>query len=249
MNPKEESEDARPTRFLARTKSFTRRSRGLPPNLEKSYTQFKDSYLVPVERGEGLTSVDPQFHLDPQVLFGRRAPLVVEVGSGRGEQIVQAAIANPDVDYLAFEVWLPGVARLVSVAGEAGIANIAVVEADAQQALKTLLAPGSADELWTFFPDPWRKSRHHKRRLVSADFATTAARLLKDEGIWALATDWENYAESMLEVIQNNPDFTNVYEGFAPRNPKRIITHFESKGREQGREIRDIVAMRKPRRP
>ena len=251
--------------FLARTKSFTRRSRDLNPAQERTYRRFKDEVEIEVPRDVGFTTVDPNFRLDPHALFGRAAPLVVEVGSGRGEQMLADAAAHPERDYLAFEVWRPGLARLVGKAGEQGLTNIRVIEADAQLALKTLLPEGSVSELWTFFPDPWRKSRHHKRRLVSDDFAATASRLLEEGGIWRMATDWEDYAGHMLRVAGRAGDLENPFEdpdwvapepgnevpepstgGFAPRWSGRVQTHFEERGAKEGRPAWDLTLVRMP---
>ncbi|MFZ1381496.1 MAG: tRNA (guanosine(46)-N7)-methyltransferase TrmB [Scrofimicrobium sp.] len=198
--------------FMARTKSFTRRSRDLKPALERTFEKHRDTYVIGVPRDIGLTTVRPDFRLSPTEVFGREAPLVVEVGSGRGEQMLTAAASNPERDYLAFEVWVPGLARLAAKAGEAGLTNIRVIEADAQLALKSILDEATVSELWTFFPDPWRKSRHHKRRLVSDDFAETVARVLEDGGLWRLATDWENYAGQMLGVLSRADELENPYE-------------------------------------
>lgn len=244
--------------FLARTKSFTRRSRALPPALARDFAAVEDRYVVQVPRGQGMTSVDPDFQLDAAALFGREAPLVVEVGSGRGEQIVSYASAHPEMDFLAFEVWVPGVARLAVKAAEAGLTNLRIVEADAQQALSTMLPDASVSELWTFFPDPWRKARHHKRRLVGADFASTAARVLVDGAAWRLATDWADYAEQMLDVVAATKCLKNPFApegssagdeggGYAPRFTGRVATHFEQRAAEEGRPARDILAIRLPR--
>ncbi|WRS29383.1 tRNA (guanosine(46)-N7)-methyltransferase TrmB [Actinomycetaceae bacterium MB13-C1-2] len=207
-----EGVEFRNAEFMARTKSFTRRSRDLKPALERAFAKHRDKYVIEVPRDVGLTTAHPDFRLSPTEVFGREAPLVVEVGSGRGEQMLTAAASNPERDYLAFEVWVPGLARLTAKAGEAGLTNIRVIEADAQLALKSILDEATVSELWTFFPDPWRKSRHHKRRLVSDDFAETVARVLEDGGLWRLATDWENYAGQMLGVLSRAEELENPYE-------------------------------------
>ncbi len=259
--------------FLARTKSFTRRSRELSPALARAFGKAASKYVVPVRRGVGMTSVHEDFRLDVAELFGRSAPLYVEVGPGRGEQIVASAARHPGINFLAFEVWVPGMARLVAAAAEQGLTNIKVIEADAQQALKTVLPEASVAEVWTNFPDPWRKSRHRKRRLVADDFAATVARVLEDGGIWRLATDWEDYAWQMLEVLDRTPELenpdqtipipceherpsltgsevpvdTSKIDGFAPRYPGRIVTHFEERGHGAGRLVWDLTAVRIPR--
>lgn len=247
--------------FLARTKSFTRRSRELPANLQRTWDEHASHYVIEVERGLGYTTVADSVHFDPEKLFGRRSPLTIEIGSGTGEQIVEAARTHPDRDYLAFEVWVPGIAKLISKAVGAGVENIRVVEADAQLALPIVFDEAIAQEVWTFFPDPWRKARHHKRRLVSADFAPEVARVLEDGGLWRLATDWDDYAWQIRDVIEGCELFENPYEGerpdpndpeplrggFAPRFSGRVETHFETRGIDAGRRAHDLVAVRLPR--
>ena len=250
------------TVFMSRTKSFTRRSRELPPNLARTWDAHAERYVIEPRRGIGYTTVAEDFRLDPVELFGRRAPLTLEIGSGTGEQIVAAAAAHPDRDYLALEVWVPGIAKLVSKAVEAGVDNIRVLEADAAQALPFLLVDASLDDVWTFFPDPWRKARHRKRRLVSDAFALQVARVLRDGGVWRLATDWDDYAWQMRDVIEACPLFENPYRGqrpdpedpepqrggFAPRYEGRVVTHFETRGIDAGRRAHDIVGVRVPRK-
>ena len=250
------------TVFMSRTKSFTRRSRELPPNLARTWDAHAERYVIDPRRGIGYTTVAEDFRLDPVELFGRRAPLTLEIGSGTGEQIVAAAAAHPDRDYLALEVWVPGIAKLVSKAVEAGVDNIRVLEADAAQALPFLLVDASLDDVWTFFPDPWRKARHRKRRLVSDAFALQVARVLRDGGVWRLATDWDDYAWQMRDVIEACPLFENPYRGqrpdpedpeperggFAPRYEGRVVTHFETRGIDAGRRAHDVVGVRVPRK-
>lgn len=247
--------------YFARTKSFTRRSRELPANLQRTWDANADRYVIEVERGVGYTTVASDFHLDLPSLFGRAAPIVLEIGSGTGEQAVHAAAAHPDWDFLCFEVWVPGIAKLISKAADAGVSNIRVIEADAQQAFPVVFDDAVADEVWTFFPDPWRKARHHKRRLVAPPFALDVARVLADGGVWRLATDWDDYAWQMRDTIEDCDFFANPYEGerpdpadpqpdrggFAPRFEGRIVTHFETRGIDAGRRAHDIVGVRLPR--
>ena len=249
------------TVFMSRTKSFTRRSRELPPNLARTWEAHAERYVIEPRRGIGYTTVAEDFRLDPVELFGRSAPLTVEIGSGTGEQIVAAAAAHPDRDYLALEVWVPGIAKLVSKAVEAGVDNIRVLEADVAQALPIMLGDACLDEVWTFFPDPWRKARHRKRRLVSDEFALQVARVLRDGGVWRLATDWDDYAWQMRDVIEACPLFENPYVGqrpdpedpeperggFAPRYEGRVVTHFETRGIDAGRRVHDVIGVRLPR--
>lgn len=249
------------TVFMSRTKSFTRRSRELPVNLARTWEVHADRYVIEPRRGVGYTTVADDFHLDTEELFGRRAPLTLEIGSGTGEQIVAAAAANPDRDYLALEVWVPGIAKLISKAVDAGVVNIRVLEADVAQALPIMLGDACLDEVWTFFPDPWRKARHRKRRLVSDEFALQVARVLRDGGVWRLATDWDDYAWQMRDVIEGCPLFENPHVGqrpdpedpepkrggFAPRYEGRVVTHFETRGIDAGRRVHDVIGVRLPR--
>lgn len=247
--------------FMSRTKSFTRRTRELPVNLARTWQLHADRYVVEARRGVGYTTVADDFRLDFEELFGRRCPVTLEIGSGTGEQIVAAAQACPERDFLALEVWVPGIAKLVSKAVAAGVSNIRVVEADAAQALPIMVGEGTVDEVWTFFPDPWRKARHRKRRLVSDSFACEVARLLRDGGLWRLATDWDDYAWQMRDVVEACDLFENPYAGqrpdpldpqpqrggFAPRFSGRVVTHFETRGIDAGRVAHDVVGRRLPR--
>ena len=249
------------TVFMSRTKSFTRRTRELPANLARTWEAHAHRYVVEPRRGVGYTTVAQDFTLDLAELFGRRAPVTLEIGSGTGEQIVAAAAAHPERDFLALEVWVPGIAKLVSKAVDAGVDNIRVIEADAAQALPIMLGDACLDEVWTFFPDPWRKARHRKRRLVSDSFALEVARLLRDRGAWRLATDWDDYAWQMRDVVEACELFDNPYAGerpdpqdpqperggFAPRFSGRVVTHFETRGIDAGRHAHDIVGIRRPR--
>lgn len=244
--------------YLARVKSFTRRSRELPDSLQRTMDRHGDRFVAGVRRGDSPTTVAQDFRFDPQATFGREAPLVVEIGSGGGEQIVAAAREDPTSNYLALEVWQPGIAKIVSRAAAADVDNLRIIEADAAQALPILLEEASVRELWTFFPDPWRKARHRKRRLVSAAFAVQVSRLLEGGGIWRLATDWDDYAWQMRDVIEVAPHLKNPHlgerpdpadpepdrGGFAPRFEGRVLTRFESRGIEAGRTVHDLTAIR-----
>ena len=250
------------TVFMSRTKSFTRRSRELPVNLARTWEAHAERYVIEPRRGVGYTTVADDFYLDTEELFGRRVPLTLEIGSGTGEQIVAAAAANPDRDYLALEVWVPGIAKLISKAVDAGVDNIRVLEADVAQALPIMLGDACLDEVWTFFPDPWRKARHRKRRLISDEFALQVARVLRDGGVWRLATDWDDYAWQMRDVIEGCPLFENPHVGqrpdpedpeperggFAPRYEGRVVTHFETRGIDAGRRVHDIIGVRLARK-
>jgi tRNA (guanine-N7-)-methyltransferase len=176
--------------------------------------------------------------------FGREAPLVVEIGSGVGEATVALAAARPSYDVLAFEVWRPGIADTLHRMATVGVTNIRLMSVDAVWSMEHLLPTAGVAELWTFFPDPWPKKRHHRRRLVTPEFAALAADRLVPGGLWRLATDWPDYAEQMAEVLDAVPALTNVHGGAAPRWADRPLTRFERRGIAAGRPITDLTYRR-----
>lgn len=234
----------------------------MPQRHARALADHGGAYVLDVPMQGAGTMVDTAYRFDRAREFGRVAPLVVEVGSGGGDCVVQAAQDHADWDFLAFEVWTPGIAHTVAKAAPLGLTNIRLVEADAAQALAVMLAPGSVREVWTFFPDPWPKSRHHKRRLVQPAFARTVASLLEPDGAWRLATDWADYAWQIRTVVEETPGLVNPYAGrlaydddpqvdpegrrggFAPRFEGRVPTRFERKGERCDRPVRDVLARR-----
>ncbi len=208
---------------------------------ERAWTELAPQYVIAAPRDVAATSIRPGSAIDPAAVWGREAPLVVEIGSGQGHAIVHAASSQPDTDFLAIEVFRAGLARTMLDADRAGARNLRLVEANAPEVLQHLLPAASADELWVFFPDPWHKKKHTKRRLVADGFAALAAGVLKDGGILRLATDWEDYALQMREVMGAAADFEATFEGeWAPRFDGRVLTAFERKGARVGRDIRDL---------
>ena len=212
------------------------------PGQRAAYEAQAGRFVVEVPRGETSTSLAADAGpLDLAALFGRPAPLVVEIGSGPGDSLVGMAAARPEANLLAFEVYEPAVAGLVARLHREGVGNVRVVVADAAAGLRRLLTDGSVHELWTFFPDPWPKAKHHKRRLVDADFAALVARRLEPGGRWRLATDWPGYAEQMREVLDAEPDLLVEPES----RGDRPVTRFERRGREAGRPVADLVYRRR----
>jgi tRNA (guanine-N7-)-methyltransferase len=215
---------------------------------ERAFRELAPRYLLDVPRDVAWTSVHPEAKLDPRVEYGREAALIVEIGSGQGHAIVSAATSRPDDDFLAVEVYRAGLARTMLDADREGARNLRLVEANAPEVLSTYLPEAAASEVWIFFPDPWHKKKHTKRRLVREGFGDTVARALRDGGILRLATDWEDYALQMRDVLDADGAFDRVFEGeWADRFDGRIMTAFERKGISKGREIRDLVYRRKPR--
>ena len=219
--------------------SFRRRGGRLTDRQQRAWDALHDSHVVDVPRRGPSTSVDPGFRLDPAAVFGRTAPLVVEIGSGRGEALVAAAAEHPDQDFLGLEVYVPGVAQTLVTMRHQGVTNVRLAVVDAAEALATMLDPASVRELWTWFPDPWHKKRHHKRRLVTVPFTALIARVLEPGGTWRFATDWDDYAEVVSEVIRASP---HVEGGPVPRYEGRVLTRFERKGIAAGRRIHDLAA-------
>ena len=178
-------------------------------------------------------------------LFGRSAPVVAEVGSGMGDTTARIAAANPGTDYLAIEVHTPGVGSLLKQLGEAGIGNVRVVQHDAVEVLRDMVPPASLAGIHIFFPDPWPKKRHHKRRLVQAGFAALAASRLRPGGYLHVATDWEDYAYRVLEVLEATVGLVNdAPSGFSARPAWRPETRFERRGLKLGHGVWDIVFRR-----
>ncbi|WP_425954625.1 tRNA (guanosine(46)-N7)-methyltransferase TrmB [Xylanimonas sp. McL0601] len=236
--------------FRKQPVSFVRRSGRLTTAQQKAWDERRQDYLVEVPRAVARTSVDPAWTFDAEAVFGRTAPLVVEIGSGQGENVVEAADAHPERDHLAVEVYVPGLAQTIVRAGQRhdrqGLTNLRLLQVNAAELLETALPEGGVDELWIFFPDPWHKSRHHKRRLITAELAALAARVLRPGGVWRLATDWAEYAKQMLEVGEASPDFRNAHGlgALAPRFEGRVLTAFERKGLAAGRTVTDLEYVR-----
>jgi len=228
--------------YRKKTVSFVRRSGRMSEGQERAWAELSPRYLIDVPREVSTTSVAHDARIDPEAVWGRSAPLVVEIGSGQGHAIVHAASSRPDVDFLAVEVFKAGLARTMKDADAAGAGNLRLAEANAPEVLEHLLPEESVDELWVFFPDPWHKKRHVKRRLIAPEFTALAGRALKPGGVLRLATDWEDYALQMVEVMDAAPGFRRAFEGeWAPRFEGRVMTAFERKGIAAGREIRDLA--------
>ncbi len=228
--------------------SFVRRSGRMSEAQERAFTELGPHYLLDVPRDVAWTSVHLEARLDPAAEYGRDSDLYVEIGSGQGHAIVAAASSRPQDDFLAVEVFRAGLARTMLDADREGARNLRVVEANAPEVLSSYLPEGAAREVWIFFPDPWHKKRHTKRRLVRPGFGDTAARALRDGGLLRLATDWEDYALQMREVLDAEPLFERAFDGeWAERFDGRVMTAFERKGIAKGRDIRDLVYRRRTR--
>jgi tRNA (guanine-N7-)-methyltransferase len=191
-----------------------------------------------VEPGPGL--------LDFAAVFGRPAPVVLEIGFGNGESLAAMAKAHPEYHYLGIEMHRPGIGHLLLRLQENSLDNVRVIRADAQEVLARNVPDGSLHGVQLFFPDPWPKKRHHKRRIVQTAWAELVRRKLEIGGFLHLATDWENYAEHMLETLGRIAGFSNPAGPgqFSPRPPQRPVTRFESRGQRLGHNVRDLIFIR-----
>ena len=221
-------DDGMPAHFR-RVVSFHPRGGRLNPVQRRAWDTHADQWFV-----------EPTADFDDKRLFGRAAPLVVEIGSGMGEATAVMAASRPEINLLAVEVYKPGVAQTFHHVARAGVYNVRVMRADGIDVLENVLRPGSLAELWLFFPDPWPKTRHLKRRLVTPAFAKLAASRLRKRGVLRMATDWQPYAEQMLAACGNEPKLKNRYTGWAPRPDFRTRTRFERRGLLAGHEIFDL---------
>jgi tRNA (guanine-N7-)-methyltransferase len=176
---------------------------------------------------------------------GAGLPVVLEIGFGMGEATAAMAAADPGTGVLAADVHTPGQGNLLALAARAGLRNVRVANGDAVVLLRDMIAPGALAGLRVFFPDPWPKARHHKRRLIQPEFVALAVSRLRPGAFVHCATDWEPYAEQMLEVLGGCAELANRYEGWAPRPEERPLTRFEQQGIDKGHVVRDLVFTRR----
>ncbi len=226
--------DGLPLHFR-RVVSFHPRGGRLNPVQRRAWDEHADRWHV--EPGEQLLNLPS--------LFARKAPTVLEIGSGMGEATAGMAANRPELNIVAVEVYKPGVAQTFHHLAKAGVDNVRVLRGDAIEVLNALIKPAALSEIWLFFPDPWPKARHLKRRLVNAEFAALAASRLVKGGTLRLATDWSHYAEQMLVVCSNESRLQNAHLGWAPRPAFRPRTRFERRGLNAGHEIFDLEFIRR----
>ena len=179
--------------------------------------------------------------IDLDALFGRAAPKILEIGFGMGETTADIAAAHPQNDYLGIEVHTPGVGNLLKLIYARALTNVRIIQHDAVDVVTHMIPAASLSGIHVFFPDPWPKKRHHKRRLLQASFVHLLASRLQSGGYLHAATDWEEYAAHILAVFSAEPLLINSVENFAPRPEYRPLTKFESRGIKLGHQVRDIV--------
>jgi tRNA (guanine-N7-)-methyltransferase len=226
---------SRPPSLRRPVRSYVLRGGRMGTGKARALAELTPRYVLPF-------CADP---VDRIAAYGRQAPLVVEIGFGMGAATAQIASANPDIDYLGIEVHEAGVGALLRRIDEAGLANLRIVRHDAVEVLERMIAPASLAAIHLFFPDPWPKKRHHKRRLVQPPFAALAASRLAPGGALHCATDWAPYAEQMLQVLSAEPALANTADGYAPRPPGRPLTKFEQRGQRLGHGVWDLVFARR----
>ena len=218
------------------------------------------SYVVrPGRMGSGqiraLAELGPRFVLPYQAAlqdwpatFGRHAPLVLEIGFGMGGPTAAVAAAQPGTDFIGIEVHPPGVGALLKLLGEQALNNVRIVQHDAVQVLAHMVGPGALAGVHIWFPDPWHKKKHHKRRLIQPAFVATLVQHLAPGGYLHCATDWQPYSEQMLAVLSAEPQLVNTADstpGFAPRPDWRPLTKFENRGLNLGHGVWDLVFKRR----
>jgi tRNA (guanine-N7-)-methyltransferase len=212
-------------------RSYVLRQGRFSPAQQRAHAELLPRFGLPPGRGP----------LDFRALFGREAPVIAEIGFGMGETTARIAAAHPDNDYLAIEVHSPGVGSLLKQIGEQSLTNVRIAQHDAVEVLRDRVAPGSLAGIHVFFPDPWPKKRHHKRRLIQPAFAELAASRLARGGRLHVATDWQEYAEHVLQVLCATPGLRNTAADFAPRPESRPETKFERRGLKLGHGVWDLV--------
>ena len=183
--------------------------------------------------------------LDLEAAFGRPAPKILEIGFGMGETTATIAAAHPENDYLALEVHNPGVGSLLKQIDEMSLSNVRIIQHDAVEVLRDMIPDASLDGVHIFFPDPWHKARHNKRRLIQSPFIARVTTKLKPGGYIHAATDWQDYAEQMLAVFSAEPQLQNTAQDYAPRPDYRPLTKFEQRGLRLGHGVWDLVFRRK----
>ena len=226
-----EAPDARARITSAPIRSFVLRQGRMTPAQQRAFDELYQHFGV----------VYSAATLDAISVFGRQAPLVFEIGSGMGETTLEIARAHPEVNYLAAEVHLPGVGALLKRIEEAHLTNLRIIRHDALEVLEHMIQDASLAALHVFFPDPWPKKRHHKRRLIQKAFAALAARKLAPGGILHAATDWPEYAVQMLEVLGAESLLENMATDYAERPASRPFTKFERRGIGLGHPVRDLL--------
>jgi len=216
-------------------RSFVLRQGRVSPAQQRAVDTLLPRFGIPYE-------VKP---LDLSLAFGRSAPKILEIGFGMGDSTATIALAHPENDYLALEVHTPGVGNLLKLIDAQQITNIRIMQHDAVEVLRDMIPDGSLDGVHIFFPDPWHKARHNKRRLIQSPFIAKLVQKIKPGGYIHVATDWQDYAEQVLRVLTEEPLLENTAADYAPRPAYRPLTKFEQRGIRLGHGVWDLVFLRR----
>ena len=218
-------------------RSFVRREGRLTPGQERALEELWPLYGI--DEAEGL--------IDLEQLFDRKAPIVFEIGFGNGSSLAEMAASQPEMNFIGVEVHRPGVGHLLKLIKEQEITNLRVACTDAVELLKHRIPDSSLDRLQLYFPDPWHKKRHHKRRIIQPAFVNLLAQKIKSAGHLHMATDWQHYAEQMLDDLSQNDDFINCSDSsdYIPRPDYRPLTKFEQRGHRLGHGVWDLLFERR----
>ncbi len=214
-----------------RIRSFVTRAGRLSTGQARAMEALGPSYCLPYRKDL----------LDVDAAFGRHAPTILEIGTGMGETTAHIAGLMPEKNFIGVEVHTPGIGSLLKLIGEQGLHNLRLIQHDAFEVVTHMLAPASLAGVHVFFPDPWHKARHNKRRLIQGPFVQLLASRIAKGGYLHCATDWEDYAEQMLEVLSAEPSLKNTAAGFAERPHYRPVTKFENRGLKLGHGVWDVV--------
>lgn len=218
-----------------RIRSFVTRTGRVSSGQARALELLGPQFCVPYQKAA----------LDVEKTFGRQAPLILEIGFGMGETSAIISAGMPDKNFIGVEVHTPGVGSLLKLIGEKQLANQRIIQHDAFEVLTNMIAPNSLAGVHVFFPDPWHKARHNKRRLIQTPMVQLIASRLTTGGYLHCATDWEEYAQQMLQVLESEPLLQNTAHGFAPRPAYRPITKFEQRGLKLGHGVWDVVFVKK----
>lgn len=230
------SDEATVTRLSRQPiRSFVLRQGRMSDGQKRAIDELLPRYGIPYAAGA----------LDYAACFGREAPVVLEIGCGMGDTTAHIAAARPDTDFIGIEVHGPGVGNLCKLIEEQGLTNLRVMQHDATEVVRDMITPGSLAGIHVYFPDPWPKKRHHKRRILQAPFVAQLASRLAPGGYVHCATDWEEYAQYMLDVLGAEPLLENTVADYAPRPAWRPLTKFEARGLRLGHGVWDLVFRRK----
>jgi tRNA (guanine-N7-)-methyltransferase len=214
-----------------RIRSFVTRAGRLSTGQARALEELGPQFCIPYQKSP----------LDYDQAFGRSAPTIFEIGFGMGETTAKIAAGMPEKNFIGVEVHTPGVGSLLKLIGEQGLTNVRLIQHDAFEVITHMIAPASLAGAHVFFPDPWHKARHNKRRLIQPPFVRLLASRIAPGGYLHCATDWQEYAEQMLDVLSAEPTLKNTADGYAPRPDYRPVTKFENRGLRLGHGVWDLV--------